>query len=101
MTFPAHDAFDADARTKKRHVQVYVWCRRFFDFTQIRDKKLDTIASGSGVNVTVVSRVLDDLVTWGYLLEHPRGKFRERRFTLLWSCPPGDVAPFATTGATE
>jgi hypothetical protein len=95
MTFPAWDRFDADRRVKARHLGVYRVCRKTFDFVEIRDKKLQTIADESGVHLTQVSKVLDALVAWGYLVEHERGKFGERRFTLTWSVREG-VAPLAT-----
>lgn len=85
MTFPAWDSFDGDRRVKARHLHVYRWCRKNFDHTEIRDRKLETIAKESEVHLTQVSKVLDDLVAWGYLIEHESGRYRERRFTLAWS----------------
>lgn len=98
MTFPAWDAFDAEKgkRVKMRHVKVYRWCRVNLEFVVIGDTKLQNIADESGVHLTVVSRVLDDLVGWGYLLEYERGKYGERRFTLAWSRGTR-VAQFATS----
>ena len=95
MTFPAWDTFDADRRVKRRHLAVYRWCRAKLDFRQVRDTKLQTIADDTGVDITNVSRVLTDLVKWGYLVEHDRGKYGERQFTLTWS---RGVAQLATSG---
>ncbi len=85
MTFPAWDSFDGDGRVKARHVHVYRWCRKNLNFVTVRHEKLLTIEQESGVHITQVSRVLDDLVAWGYLTEHQNDDGRERCFTLTWS----------------
>ncbi len=95
MTFPAWDSFDADGRIKTRHTRVYRWCRLNLDFRQVRDTKLQTIADDTRVDLSNVSRALTALVDWGYLVEHVRGKYGERQFTLTWS---RGVVQFATSG---
>lgn len=104
MTFPAWDAFDADRRVKTRHVRVYRYLRAVLDFLAIRSPKLQTIADSTGEKAPNVSVILDELVTWGYLLEHERDKFGARQFTLCWSrevIRPITSEPTPTTPAAQ
>ena len=97
MTFPAERAFKTDRRIKTRHMRVYGYLCEALDFTQIRHPLLETIHDHTGVKIPHVSRVLGDLVRWGYLIEHPRDRFRIRHFTLAWS--PGLTAPVTSGSA--
>jgi hypothetical protein len=85
MTFPAWDAFDGDLRVNPRHLRVYRWCRMNLDFQQVRYGKRDTIAMATHIKPPHIGAVLDDLVRWGFLDEHPKEPREPRRFTLLFS----------------
>ena len=93
MIFPAWDAFDGDKRAKTRHVRVYRYCRQTLDFREDRLAKRDIVAERTGVDPADVTRTLTDLVSWGYLTEHPRDADGARRFTLAWSVRGGNTPP--------
>lgn len=104
MTFPAWDTFDGDRRVKGRHIKVYRWCRSFLDFREIRYAPRETVSMYTGVDQADITRVLNALVAWGYLVEHERDADGARRFTLTWSrgggkTPPPRTPTDATIGA--
>jgi DNA-binding MarR family transcriptional regulator len=100
MTFPAWDTFEEDARIKTWHVKVYRYCRRTLDFREERLAKRDVVADRTGIDKADVTRTLNDLVAWGYLVEHPRDPDGARRFTLAWS-RGGNIPPQQQPGETR
>ncbi|WP_353265820.1 hypothetical protein [Gemmatimonas sp.] len=103
MIFPAWDSLDADARVKMRHAKIYRWCRLHLDFVQVRYGKREAIATFTGLHAADVTRVLRDLVAWGYLHEHGRDAGEAKRFTLCYSrgeeTPPSGSPPEAGVAA--
>ena len=95
MSFPALAAFAKDRRPKMRHLRVYTHLQESLDFCEIRAIKREDIADATGVHRAHVTRVLNALVTWGYLLEHAReaDQYGRRRFTLTWSRRGAKTAP--------
>ncbi len=83
--FPADAAFEQDARARIGHIKVWRYAKHWFDFTEVRDGPRWHISKLTGVNEPDTTAALDELVAWGYLIEHPRGDRNVRRFTLAWS----------------
>jgi hypothetical protein len=90
VTYPAHEAFDADPRVTPTVLRTFAWCRRHLDFVAVREAKLLAVATVVRADRSDVSRALTWLVTAGYLTEHPRQPAEPRRFTLCWSRGDGD-----------
>jgi hypothetical protein len=85
MTFPAWETFEADARIRLQHVRLFRFARRTLDFREIRLLKQGTAAERTGLDRSDLRRALNDLVAWGYLVEHERADRQARQFTLAWS----------------
>lgn len=85
MTFPAWDAFEADRRVRLQHLKLFRFARRTLDFREVRMLKQGAAAEQTGLDRSDLRRALNDLVAWGYLVEHQRGDRHARQFTLAWS----------------
>ncbi len=97
--FPADASFESDRRARVGHIKVWRYAKNWLDFTEVREGMRWHIARITGVDEPDVKAALDDLVAWGYLLEHPRGYANVRRFTLLWSVR-ADLRPDFVATAT-
>ena len=96
MSTPAEFAFRRDRRFKLAGIRVYDHLRERLDHSDARPVKLWVLCDGkigAGVDREAAIKALNDLVAFGYLIEHARGYANVRRFTLAWSVASSREVP--------
>lgn len=86
VTFPAYDAFAADAGVERVTFRVYMHLfKTVLDVREARPVKMARLSHDLSLRPASVIHAVNWLVERGYLIEHERETRRIRVFTLAWS----------------